>query len=100
MTTLMLTGEPLTIREVVAVARERRRVALAPRAIERIENARALVERIVAEEQVCYGVTTGFGALSKVHIPTARLGELQHNLVRSHAAGTGAPLPPDIVRAM
>jgi histidine ammonia-lyase len=100
MTTLLLTGEPLTIPDVVAVARERRRVALAPDAIERIKRARALVERIVAEEQVCYGVTTGFGALSKVHIPTEHLGELQHNLVRSHAAGTGAPLPPDVVRAM
>ncbi|HEX9373546.1 MAG TPA: histidine ammonia-lyase [Roseiflexaceae bacterium] len=100
MTTLMLTGEPLTIADVVAVARGGRPVALAPQAVERIAKARALVERIVAEQQVCYGVTTGFGALSKVHIPAERLGELQHNLVRSHAAGAGAPLPPDAVRAM
>src|SRR3954469_22788301 len=100
MTTLMLTGEPLTIDAVVAVARAGQRVALAAQAIERVGLARALVERIVAEEQVCYGVTTGFGALSKVHIPTERLGELQHNLVRSHAACVGAPLAPDIVRAM
>ena len=100
MTILMLTGEPLTIPDVVAVARERRPVALAPLAIERISGARAFVEQIVAEQQVCYGVTTGFGALSKVHIPTEHLGELQHNLVRSHAAGTGTPLPPDAVRAM
>jgi histidine ammonia-lyase len=100
MTTLMLTGEPLSISDVVAVARAGRRVALAPQAIERIERARALVETIVAERQVCYGVTTGFGALSKVSIPTERLGELQHNLVRSHAAGVGAPLPADVVRAM
>jgi histidine ammonia-lyase len=96
----MLTGAPLSISDVVAVARAGRRVALAPQAIERIDRARALVERIVAEQQICYGVTTGFGALSKVSIPTERLGELQHNLVRSHAAGVGAPLPSDIVRAM
>ena len=100
MTTLLLTGEPLSISDVVAVARAGRRVALAPQAIERIERARALVETIVAERQVCYGVTTGFGALSKVNIPTERLGELQHNLVRSHAAGVGAPLPADVVRSM
>jgi histidine ammonia-lyase len=100
MTTLQLTGEPLAISDVVAVARAGRRVALAPRAIERIERARAMVETIVAERQVCYGVTTGFGALSKVSIPVERLGELQHNLVRSHAAGVGAPLPADVVRAM
>src|SRR5258706_5920598 len=99
MTTLMLSGEPLTIADVVAVARERRPVALAPQAVERIAAARALVERIVAEGQVCYGVTTGFGALSKIPIPAEHLGELQHNLIRSHAAGVGAPLPPDIVRA-
>lgn len=100
MTTLQLTGEPLTIADVVAVARDRREVALASHAVQRIERARALVERIVAEERVCYGVTTGFGALSKVHIPTERLGELQHNLVRSHAAGVGDLLQPDAVRAM
>ena len=100
MTTLMLTGEPLTIDDVVAVARSGRRVGLAPQALERIHKARALVERIVADEQVCYGVTTGFGALSKVHIPPQHLGALQHNLVRSHAAGVGQALPPDVVRAM
>src|SRR5437879_4868754 len=96
MTTLMLTGEPLTIADVVAVARDRRPVALAAHAVERVVASRALVERIVAEEQVCYGVTTGFGGLSKVHIPTERLSELQHNLVRSHSAGVGAPLPADV----
>ncbi|MBK9710969.1 MAG: histidine ammonia-lyase [Kouleothrix sp.] len=100
MTTLMLTGEPLTIDDVVAVARAGRRVGLAPQALERIHKARALVERIVADEQVCYGVTTGFGALSKVHILPEHLGALQHNLVRSHAAGVGEALPPDVVRAM
>ena len=100
MTTLLLTGEPLSVSDVVTVARAGRRVALAPQAVERIERARAMVETIVAERQICYGVTTGFGALSKVTIPTERLGELQHNLVRSHAAGVGAPLPADVVRAM
>jgi histidine ammonia-lyase len=99
-TPLLLTGEPLTIADVVAVARDRRPVALAPTAAEHIAAARALVEQIVAEERVVYGVTTGFGGLSKVHIPAERLSDLQHNLVRSHAAGVGAPLPPDVVRAM
>jgi len=99
-TPLLLSGEPLTIADVVAVARERRTVALAPAAAERIASARALVEQIVAEERVVYGVTTGFGGLSKVHIPVERLSDLQHNLVRSHAAAVGPPLPPDVVRAM
>jgi histidine ammonia-lyase len=98
--TLLLDGEPLTIADVIAVARAGRQVALGHQAVERIDKARRLVERVVAEERVCYGVTTGFGALSKVPIPVDRLGELQHNLVRSHAAGVGEPLPPDIVRAL
>ena len=83
-----LTGAPLTIADVVAVAREGRHVALAPQASEQIGASRALVERIVAEGRVCYGVTTGFGALSKIRIPAEHLGALQHNLVRSHAAGS------------
>ncbi len=70
-----------------------------PWRIEQIAASRALVERIVAEGRVCYGVTTGFGALSKIPIPPEHLGALQHNLVRSHAAGVGAWLPPDVVRA-
>ncbi len=100
MTTLLLTGEPLTIEDVVAVARAGRQIALAAQARERIAAARAAIEGIVAAEQVVYGVTTGFGALSKVHIPAGHLSELQHNLVRSHAAGVGAPLPADVVRSM
>jgi histidine ammonia-lyase len=100
MTNLIITGQALGIDDVVAVALGRRRVELAPQAIAQITAARAMIERIVAEEKIVYGVTTGFGALSKVHIPTGHLIDLQHNLVRSHAAGVGAPLPPAIVRAM
>lgn len=96
---LLLTGAPLTIDQVVAVARGWQPIALADQAASVVAEARAFVERIVAEQRVCYGITTGFGALSKVSIPSDHLGELQHNLVRSHAAGVGAPLPPDIVRA-
>jgi histidine ammonia-lyase len=99
-TPLELSGAPLTVEEVVAVARGGRPVVLAPAALERVAAGRAAVERVVAGERVCYGVTTGFGALSKVRIPPEAQSELQHNLVRSHAAGTGQPLPPDAVRAM
>lgn len=100
MTPLMLTGEPLTVAEVVEVARGRRRVALAEAAAEQVRAARALIERVVAQERPVYGVTTGFGALSRVSIPAHDLSALQHNLVRSHAAGVGEPLPADVVRAM
>ncbi|HMK92686.1 MAG TPA: histidine ammonia-lyase, partial [Thermoleophilia bacterium] len=59
----------------------------------------AIVDRIVAEERVVYGVTTGFGQLATTHIPTEKARELQDNLIRSHSVGVGEPLPRDVVRA-
>jgi histidine ammonia-lyase len=61
---------------------------------------RAIVDGIVARNEVVYGVTTGFGKLSDIAIPPDRLAELQVNLVRSHAAGVGPLMPEREVRAM
>jgi histidine ammonia-lyase len=98
---LELTGRDLTPADVEAVARQRiATVRLAPAARSRVEAARAFVDRIVAERRVVYGITTGFGALAEVVIPPARLRELQANLIRSHAAGVGAPLPEAETRAV
>jgi len=96
---LTIGERPLTIDEVVAVARGRvgLRVGAAARAA--LERARAVVDRIVAEERVVYGVTTGFGQLATTHIPTEKARELQDNLIRSHSVGVGEPLPRDVVRA-
>ena len=90
---------PLGIGDLAAVAREGRRVALGEAARERLAAARAVVDRVVAEERVAYGVTTGFGQLATTHIPVDKVRELQQNLVRSHAVGVGAPLGRDVVRA-
>lgn len=97
---LVLDGQPLSITEVVQVARAGRRVALGAGAQERMRAARALVERRVAAAEPVYGINTGFGSLSRVRIAPEQLEELQHNLVRSHAAGVGEPLPVAVVRAM
>jgi histidine ammonia-lyase len=97
---LPLTGRDLTIDQVVEVARGRRAVSLDPEAADRMRASRAVIERIVAEGRTAYGVTTGFGDLADVRIEPARTAELQRNLVRSHAAGVGEPLPDDVVRAM
>ena len=67
---------------------------------EAIGAARALVERIVSDGTVVYGVTTGFGDLSSVTISANDTAALQLNLVRSHAIGVGDPLPVDVVRGM
>jgi histidine ammonia-lyase len=97
---LPLTGRDLTIDHVIEVARGRRAVALAPAAAERMQASRTVVERLVDEGATVYGVTTGFGDLANVRIERDQTAELQRNLVRSHAAGVGDPLPDDVVRAM
>jgi histidine ammonia-lyase len=94
-------GTALTLDDVVAVARGRRRVALEPGADERVAAARLLVEQIAeGDGGPVYGVDTGFGELSRVRIPHEDLLQLQLNLIRSHAAGVGEPLAPEVVRAM
>jgi histidine ammonia-lyase len=64
----------------------------------RVRRARALIERLIARGKVAYGVNTGFGSLASERISAADLEQLQHNLVLSHAAGTGAPLSDEVVR--
>ena len=98
--TVLLDGHSLTVEDVVEVAAGRARVALDPGARKRVSETRAIVDRLVREHAVAYGVTTGFGKLSDVAIPADRLAELQVNLVRSHVAGVGPRLPEREVRAM
>jgi histidine ammonia-lyase len=95
-----LTGEPLTVEQVVAVARERADVTVGAGVAQRMAPARALVEDVIARGDVVYGITTGFGALANVRIDPARVEELQHAIVRSHAAGAGDPMDEEVVRGM
>jgi histidine ammonia-lyase len=97
---VVIDGNSLTLEQVIAVARDRATVSLAPHARHRVATTRGVVDDIVARRAVAYGVTTGFGKLSDVAIPPERLAELQVNLVRSHAAGVGDLLPEREVRAM
>src|SRR6187431_2419829 len=97
---LPLTGTDLTIDNVIEVARGRREVALDPQAADRMRASRAVIDRLVDEGATVYGVTTGFGDLADVRIDAADTVALQRNLIRSHAAGVGDPLPDEVVRAM
>jgi histidine ammonia-lyase len=97
---LLIDGDSLTIDDAYAVAVDRVRVGLAPRARERMLRTRRVIDDIVERNAVVYGVTTGFGKLSDVAIPHDRLAELQVNVVRSHASGVGDTLPEREVRAM
>ncbi|BBL81087.1 histidine ammonia-lyase [Rubrobacter xylanophilus] len=85
---------------VAAVARRGVRVAVSPEVRERVRAFRAHVERIAASDEAVYGVTTGFGALATVRIPPEERRELQHAILRSHAAGMGPFVEPEVVRAM
>jgi histidine ammonia-lyase len=100
MKTLLLTGQPLTIADVVEVACHARPVALGAAGAARMAAARRLVEDTMYGEKAVYGINTGFGSLSRIRIPADQLTELQHNLLRSHAAGVGEPLPAPVVRAL
>jgi histidine ammonia-lyase len=82
------------------VTRNGQPVALAPDARKRMSASRAVIERVVAAGDTVYGVTTGFGDLADVRIEPGQTAELQRNLVRSHAAGVGEPLPAEVVRAI
>src|SRR6266567_408188 len=99
-TSVILNGQALTVLEVLSVARHYASVALGADSLKRILAARAVIDKLADENQKVYGVTTGFGHLSRVRIPHDQLIELQHNLLRSHAAGVGEPLTEEVARAI
>jgi histidine ammonia-lyase len=96
--TVLPTG--VTPADVVAVARGDARVAIAPDTVEAMRASRAIVDAIERDGRPVYGVSTGFGALANTFVAPERRADLQHALIRSHAAGIGAPMPREVVRAM
>ena len=100
MTPAVLYVEDLDPASVVAVARRGRRVAMGEGARERVSASRRRVERIIDDAHPVYGVTTGFGALANTRIAAEERLELQRSLLRSHAAGMGPFVEPEVVRAM
>ncbi len=97
---VILGESPLTIEDVVAVARHGATVEIAPAALERIAESRRMIDELASDTRPHYGVSTGFGALAKVQIPTEKRQQLQRSLIRSHAAGTGAEVEREVVRAL
>ncbi|WP_449386023.1 histidine ammonia-lyase [Cellulomonas soli] len=91
---------PVTPEDVVAVARHGAGVRLDEAALAGIAASREVVEAAAADTVAHYGVSTGFGALATRHIEPSRRAQLQRSLVRSHAAGTGAEVEREVVRAL
>ncbi len=97
---ITINGQALTSQEIISVARHFTPINLGEASIGRIQQARNLIDRLAAESRKVYGVTTGFGHLSRVRIRQDQLVDLQHNLLRSHSAGVGEPLSEEVTRAM
>ena len=91
---------PVSPEDVVAVARHGAPVRLSEEAEAGISESRKLIEALADDVEPHYGVSTGFGALATRHIPTELRAQLQRSLVRSHAAGSGAEVEPEVVRAL
>jgi histidine ammonia-lyase len=96
---VVLDGRPLTADAVFRVAHGVARVVLPASGRRRIALGRRCLRDALRDHQPHYGVNTGFGSLSRQRIPDSELEQLQRNLIRSHAAGAGPPLPVPIVRA-
>jgi histidine ammonia-lyase len=97
---VLLDGETLTIADAGAVARGGAESGIAPAAMEKMRQSRAVVERLAAGDAPVYAVNTGVGLLANVRVPAADLQTLQRNVVRSHSVGVGDPLGRVETRAM
>ena len=94
-----LDGNSLTLDELVAIAVGFAPVSLSDGTRARVQASRAVVDEFVGRDAPAYGLNTGFGSFAEVKIPHESLSQLQINLLRSHAAGVGDPLPVPVVRA-
>ena len=100
MNKIIINGNDLRLEDIVNVARNNYQVEISEEAIKRVEKSRGIVDKIVEEDRVVYGITTGFGKFSDVSISGEDCKTLQRNLIISHACGFGNSLDTDIVRTI
>ncbi|VDN52310.1 unnamed protein product [Dracunculus medinensis] len=97
---LILDGNSLKTTDLVKCERGECILELSQEAKERIIKSQKLLEKIVEEKSIVYGISTGFGTFSTIGVPSDNLKLLQLNLIRSHASGYGKPLSPTLTRTM
>jgi len=97
---LIIDGESLRLEDIIKVAVEKESIELSSISKEKVEVSREYVNKIIENNEVVYGVTTGFGKFCNVNISSQDTRDLQVNLIRSHSAGVGEYLSEDAVRAM
>lgn len=100
MNTIRIDGSSLTIEDVIKVAYNGYKVELTEEAKKRINKSRDIVEEIVENNKIVYGITTGFGKFSDVAISKDECKELQRNLIMSHACGAGDKFPSEVVKTI
>ena len=91
---------PVSFDDVVAVARHDATVTISDESLAEVRRTRAVIEALADDAEPHYGVSTGFGALATRHIPVELRAQLQRSLVRSHAAGSGAEVEREVIRAL
>jgi histidine ammonia-lyase len=101
MQTHYISSDKLTFQRVFDIIEQGYKIALSEESAAKIEKCRSyLDEKIASQEEPVYGITTGFGSLCDTSISKSELGQLQENLVMSHACGTGDLVQPPIVKLM
>lgn len=100
MNKVIIDGNSLTLQQIVDVARNNHLVELSEEAKVRVNKSRSIVDKIVEDDKVIYGITTGFGKFSDVTISGEDCKELQRNLIISHACGFGDKLQTEYVRGI
>jgi histidine ammonia-lyase len=100
MKTIYIDGNSLTLEDIIKVARENNKVELTEEAKVEVQKSRRIVDDIVKNSKVVYGVTTGFGKFADVSISNEDCKELQRNLILSHACGCGKPFSTEVVRTI
>ncbi len=97
---LIIDGSSLTLEALEKFLQKNLKVQLSKEAIAKIKKGRKLVDKWTSEDEVVYGITTGFGEFANVKISQDNIEKLQENLIKSHSVGAGEPLPPFIVKLM
>ncbi|MCK8815827.1 histidine ammonia-lyase [Natroniella sulfidigena] len=100
MNPILIDGNSLTLEDVIKVAREGVKVELTDDAVKKVKEARAVVDHFVEQEEVVYGITTGFGELSNVYISKDKTEDLQKNLIISHSCAVGEAFEEEVARAV
>lgn len=98
--TVTLSGNDLTIEDIVAIGIGDKRVAIDSRALSRCKASRSFLEEEIRARRIIYGVNTSFGPMCNKIISDNEIEELQVNLIKSHAAGLGEPIKPYIALAV